>query len=106
MKHSGVGIGATVLLLAGATDADAQAVVALLESAAAGRLALERRQGAPVVASAADRPAAEAREAQIKAAWIKWYGEAIREALRLPAAGPSSRLKDRVERAVARLQAL
>jgi aminopeptidase YwaD len=106
MKHSGVGIGATVLLLAGATDADAQAVVALLESAAAGRLALERRQGAPVVASAADRPAAEAREAQIKAAWIKWYGEAMTEALRLPAAGPSSRLKDRVERAVARLQAL
>ena len=104
MKHSGVSVAATALLLASATDADARAVVALIESAAAGRLALEQKQGAQIVASAPDRAAAEAREAQVKAAWIKWFGEALKETLSLSAAGPSDQLKSLVEHAVATLQ--
>jgi hypothetical protein len=105
MKHSGISIAATALLLASATDADARAIVALIESAAAGRLALEERQGAQLVSRATDRAAAEAREAQVKAAWIKWYGEALRETLSLAATGPSPALSKLVETAVARLQA-
>ncbi len=106
MKHSGVSIASTALLLASATDADARAVVALVESAAAGRLALEQKQGAQIVAGAQDRAAAEAREAQVKAAWIKWYGEALREALSLPVAGPSPALSKLVDAAIGRLEGL
>ena len=104
MKHSGVSVAATALLLASATDADARAIVALVESAATGRLALETRQGAQLVAAATDRSAAETREAQVRAAWIKWYGEALTEVLSLPATGPSPALSKLVETAVARLQ--
>jgi hypothetical protein len=103
MKRSGVSIAATTLLLASATDADARAIVGLLESAAAARLALEAKQGAALVAAATDKPAAEARETQVKAAWIKWYGEALREVLTLPAAGPSPALTKLVETAMAKL---
>jgi len=87
MKHSGVSTAATALLLASATDADARAIVALLESAAAGRLALEAMQGAQLAAAAPDRTAAEAREAQVKAAWVKWYEEALKETVLLPEIG-------------------
>jgi hypothetical protein len=104
MKHSGVSVAATALLLASATDTDARAVVALIEAAATGRLALEQKQGAQIVASATDRPAAEARESQIKAAWIKWYGEALKETLLLPVAGPSPALSKLVEAATAKLE--
>ena len=106
MHHTGVSIAATALILASATDADARAIVSLIESAAAGRLALEQKQGAQLVASATDRAAAEAREAQVKAAWIKWYGDALRETLSLPALGASPALSKRVETAIARLQAM
>jgi len=106
MKHSGISIGATALFLASATDADARAVVALLESAAAGRLALELKQGAQLVASATDRMAAEARETQVKTSWIKWFSEALKETLQLPAGGPSPALSKLVDAAIARLKGL
>lgn len=103
MTHSGVSVGATALFLASASDADARAVVGLLESAAAGRLALEQKQGLALVASATDKAAAEAREAQVKAAWVKWYSEALKEVPSLPAAGASPALMSAVEAALARL---
>jgi hypothetical protein len=104
MKHVGVSIAATALFLASATDADARAVVSLIQTAAAGRLALEEQQGAQLVAKAADRTAAEAREQQVKAAWIKWYGEALRETLSLPISSASAELNRDVENATAILQ--
>ena len=104
MKHNGVSIAATALLLASGIEADAREVVRLLEAAAGGRLTLEAQQGRKLVAAATDRPAAEAVEAQVKAAWIKWYGEALRETLGLPAAEPSAALKRLVDDAVATLE--
>jgi len=104
MRLSGVSIAATALLLGGATDADARAIVALLESAATGRLALEAKQGAQLVAAAPDRTAAEAREGQVKAAWVKWYEEALKETVLLPAGGSSPALSRLVEAAIGRLQ--
>jgi hypothetical protein len=104
MKHVGASIAATALLLGGATDADARAVVSLIETAAVERLALEAQQGAQLIAKDADHTAAEARERQVRAAWIKWYTEALRETLSLPLASASAELKRDVENAIARLQ--
>jgi len=104
MKHVGASIAATALFLASATDVDARAVVSLIQTAAAGRLALEEQQGAQLVAKATDRAAAAAREQQVKAAWIKWYGEVLRETLSLPISSASAELKRDVENATAILQ--
>ncbi len=46
MRHVGVAVATSAWLLASADDRDALAVAELIESAAAGRLALEREQGA------------------------------------------------------------
>ena len=46
MEHVGVAVGATSLLLAGATPRDATDIAKLLEQAASVRFDLERRQGA------------------------------------------------------------
>jgi aminopeptidase YwaD len=103
MKHVGVSVGATALLLAGATERDAMAVLGLLDAAASSRLALERRQGAALVEAAADKAAAQATEVAVNAAWRKWYSEALREVLDLPPAGAGPELRTAVERAVERL---
>jgi hypothetical protein len=103
MKHVGVGVAATALLLAGATPSDAAAIARLLEGAASARLALERRQGAELVRAASDKAAAEATEAAVIAAWRKWYGEALYEVLDLPPGGADSDLRSAVERAVQRI---
>jgi hypothetical protein len=103
MKHVGVGVAATALLLAGATPSDAAAIARLLEGAASARLALERRQGAELVGAASDKAAAEATETAVIAAWRKWYGEALYEVLDLPPGGADSDLRSAVERAVQRI---
>jgi hypothetical protein len=103
MKNVGVSVAATALLLAGATERDGMDVTRLLEQAATSRLALERRQGAGLVAAAQDRDAAEATEAAVLAAWRKWYGEALREVLDLPTGGADPALRTAVERALERL---
>jgi aminopeptidase YwaD len=103
MKHVGVSVAATALLLAGATPRDASDVAALLGRAASARLALERRQGAELVKAAPDRAAAEATEQAVIAAWRKWYGEALRETLDLPPGGADAELRAAVERAAERL---
>ncbi len=103
MEHVGVAVGATSLLLAGATPRDALALAGLLERAAWARFDLERRQGADLVKAAPDRTAAEATEAAVMAAWRKWYAEALREVLDLPPAGATPELRAAVERAVERV---
>ena len=99
MRNVGVTVATSAYFLASASEADALAVVALLERAAAERLALERRQGPDVVAKAADRAAAEKVEQQLIAAWIKWYGEAIDSVATLPAGGPTPGVQSRIETA-------
>jgi hypothetical protein len=100
MKKVGVNVAATALLLASATPRDAADVARLVEQAAIARLALERRQGRLLEADAADKSAAEATEAAVQAAWRKWYGEALREAIALPPTGATPELRAAVDRAV------
>ena len=99
MEHVGIAVATTAWLLASASERDAVATAGLLEAAAARRLAIERRQGASIVAAASNKVEAEALERQIQAAWVKWYGEALDSVLRLPAAGAGEGLRERVARA-------
>jgi aminopeptidase YwaD len=100
MKHVGVSVAATALVLAGTTPADAPEVVQLLESAAKHRFALEARQGAALIAAAADKAAAEATETAVMTAWRKWFREALESVLTLPASGATPDLERRVREAV------
>jgi hypothetical protein len=104
MRHVGVSVATSAWFLGSADDRDALAVADLIEAAAAHRLALEREQGAKLIVEAADHSAAEARERQVIAAWIRWYGEALDSVLRLPIGGPTPALRDRVATATSRLR--
>jgi Zn-dependent M28 family amino/carboxypeptidase len=90
MRNVGVAVAASAWLLASAGDADAIAVADLLAAAASGRLATERAQGADRV---------------ILDAWVKWYGEAFDSVLRLPAAGTTDALRQRVAAGMSALSA-
>ena len=69
------------------------------------RLALEREQGATLVASAANRADAEATEAKVIAAWVKWYGEALDSVAEAAGrAARTRRLRAKVTDAKGRLQ--
>jgi len=103
MKNVGIAVATSAWLLASAADADASVVLTMIAEAAARRLALEREQGAALVAQAGDRATAEVTEQRVRAAWIKWYGEAIESVERLPAAGASDALRRAVADAKARL---
>jgi hypothetical protein len=81
MRNVGVAVATSAWLLASAGDADAVAVVDLLDAAGSSRLATERAQGA-------DRT--------ILDAWVKWYGEAFDSVLRLAAGGATDALRRRV----------
>lgn len=104
MKNVGVAVATSAWLLASADERDALAVTDLIAEAARRRLALEREQGAGLVASAPDRASAEAVEQKVAAAWTKWYGEAFDSILSLPAAGGSGTLRARVGSAKAALR--
>ena len=104
MRNVGVTVATSGYFLASATEADARAVVDLIEQAANARLALERQQGPQIIARAPDPAAAAKVEEQVLAAWIKWYGEALDSVTRLPAAGAGESVKTRVEQAKARLK--
>ena len=69
MRHVGVTVATSAYFLASASEADALAVVDLIEKAASRRLAMER-QLVPV-------------EKHVIDAWIKWYGEALESVGRL-----------------------
>ena len=99
MQNVGIAVATTAWILASGGEDDALAVAAIVASAGERRLALERTQGAGIVARAADRAAAGDVERQVAAAWTKWYGEALDSVLRLPVGGRSAALEDRVLRA-------
>ena len=69
MVNVGVAVATSAWFLASASPEDARQVTALLDRAAADRLALEQRQGAT---------------AEILDAWKKWYAEARDSVTRLP----------------------
>ena len=104
MENVGLTTAASAYLLASASEGDALAIVDLVERAAVTRLALERRQGADLVARARDRAAAEKVEAQVMAAWVKWYGEALDSVSRLPTTAVSPALTSRITAAKGRLK--
>lgn len=104
MRNVGVAVATTAWFLASADLAGAQAVVDLLEAAAARRFAVEREQGAQLVRDASDRAAAEARETEVMEAWRRWYAEALDSVLTLPVTGgPSAELRARIAEAKSRL---
>jgi aminopeptidase YwaD len=96
MENVGIAVATSAWFLASATARDAESVVDLLDRAARRRLALEREQGAAIVARAADRAAAERIEAQVHAAWVKWYDEALQSVLKLPTDEVTAALNARV----------
>ena len=105
MENVGVAVATSAWFLASATSDDAESVLDLLGRAARRRLALEREQGATLVARAADQAAAERVEAQVQAAWMKWYDEAMETVLELPTEEVTKVLSARVERARSALRA-
>ena len=105
MINVGVTVATTAWLLSSADEHDATSVLQLLAASAGARLALERKQGAGLVAAASDRAAAQATETAVVAAWKKWYDEAFDSVRRLPAKGPSPALDARVGRAQEELKA-
>jgi hypothetical protein len=105
MANVGIAVATSAWFLASATARDADAVSGLIERAAAARLTLERNQGRTLVEHASDRAAAEATEQKVRAAWLKWYDEALESVLRLPAAGADDPLRAVVAGAGSRLRA-
>ena len=93
MKNVGVAVATSAWTLASADTADARAVLRIVLDAAQKRLELERIQGGTAVANAADKVAADATEQRIRAAWMKWYGEALDSIERLPVNGPDVALR-------------
>jgi Zn-dependent M28 family amino/carboxypeptidase len=104
MTHVGISIAAAAWFLASAEERDALAVADLLAASADARLALERKQGEAIVAAAADRAKAEATEADVAAAWRKWYIEALESVRRLVPAGSTTAIDARVAQAQQRLK--
>ncbi len=102
MQHVGVSVGATALLVAGASVGEAGEVSDLLEAAAVARLDLEAVQGRTLVAAAADKAAAAGVEMRVREAWVRWYQEAFEEVGRLPIADDPG-LRARMEGARARI---
>jgi aminopeptidase YwaD len=105
MENVGIAVATSSWFLASATPRDAESVLELLERAARRRLALEREQGASIVARAPNRAAAEQIEVQVRAAWIKWYDEAMQTVLKLPTEEVGDALTARVSRARSALRA-
>ncbi len=103
MANAGIATGTTALLLASATDEDASAVADLLTKAAGNRFAIEAREAAEFVATAADKARAEAGEGVLMDAWRKWYARALENVLTLPVTPASDRLQARVKAGIARI---
>ncbi len=96
MQNVGATVATTAWVLATADEEDAIAVADLVAAAGTRRLSLERSQGRGLVARAADKNAAEDVERRVKAAWLKWYAEALDSVNSLPATAASNRLRDRI----------
>ena len=96
MKNVGIAVATSAWTLA---SADAEVVLRIVVDAAHKRLELERAQGTTVIANAVDKAAAAATEQRIRAAWIKWYGEALDSVERLPVNGADGTLRRDVDAA-------
>ena len=105
MKNVAIAVATSAWLLASADEADSSAVLDIVASAAARRLALERKQGAALVAQAADVAAANSTEQRVRSAWIKWYREALDSVERLPVGGANERLRRQIADAKSSLAA-
>lgn len=103
MKNVAVAVSTSAWLLASADVADASIVLRMIADAGARRLALERQQGAALVAQATDPGAAAATEERVRGAWIKWYREAVESVERLPAGGANDSLRQQIAEAKASL---
>jgi Zn-dependent M28 family amino/carboxypeptidase len=98
MENVAIAVGTSAWFLASATPADAEPVLDLLDRSARRRLALEQEQGTRLVRGAADPAAAARLEAELRAAWLKWYGEAMHSVLALPTDEVNAELRARVDR--------
>lgn len=105
MENVAITVATSAYFLASASEEDAIATIDLVERAARARFALERRQGAEIVAAAGDRQAAERTEGQLLDAWRRWYAEALESVGGLPPGGASSALRSRIDAARAALSA-
>jgi hypothetical protein len=80
-------------------------VLDVIADAAKRRLALEREQGVGLVAKSPDAAAAAATEQRVRAAWIKWYGEAFDTVERLPVGASTDALRAKIATAKSTLAA-
>ena len=104
MENVAALVATSAYFLASASAEDAATVLALIERAAQARLALEGKQGAELVAKAADKAAAERIEAHVVAAWKAWYSQAFDSVGRLPVTGTSAALSRAIADAKERLR--
>jgi Zn-dependent M28 family amino/carboxypeptidase len=104
MKNVGIAVATSAWLLASASEQDAATILDLVTTAAHARLKLEREQGAVLVGRAANAAEATAVEAQVMAAWLKWYDEAFESVSRLPIAGDTDRLRGQIAAAKAAIR--
>ena len=99
MENVGITVATSAYTLASAGPDDALAAVDLVAASGRERLALERKQGPAVVAAAKDKAVAEKAEAEVIAAWIKWYGEALDSVATLSTTPASPALLERIKTA-------
>jgi len=83
MRNVGVAVAATSWLLASADAAASLSVAELVAATGTARITFERTEGAKLADADADPAAARTREAEIVAAWRKWYSEAVASVARL-----------------------
>ncbi len=106
MANVGVSLAATALLLADCDEADARAILALLEKRAAWRLENEVTNSRNALRAAPDKNAARGEEEKILRAWEKWYHEAFASVNTLPTAQVTPQLSLMIKQAQARWQQL
>ncbi len=104
MKRVGTATATTALLLASATSSQALAVAKVIAAAAGDRLALETRQGAAIIAAAADQGEARVQEQEVMAAWRVWYIQALDSVRRLPVTAADAALTSYIDSAIAKLE--
>ena len=104
MRNVGVCAAATAWLFGSADSSMALAVAELVADAGKTRIATEESEGAKLAAADKDPAAAKTREAQIVAAWRKWYGEAVRSVTRLVVGPAPADFKTRLNALAAAFQ--
>jgi hypothetical protein len=88
-------------VLASGDEPAALAVARLVSDAGRARIELETREGAALAEADANTAAARAREAEILAAWRRWYREAVESVARLVVGEPTPAFGPELERLAA-----